>query len=206
MQDFFHQQWHWDNQSQKILSFWIWLPTKKTAISNHWCHVPGKLNCTQTNKQTPGVILILPTQTSCTIIFGKSLKTTIYMCIQFDNSPKNGSHVFFPLRPPRPKAHLRKQGQRDYDLRPCSRVLGMWWRCQRLTGNKKNLGKNRIFFSWDLNGSARETVLKCQFFTSFQLRDCQTKSRQYRRVWINQEGFELRLPWGDPRYLQLRSS
>ena len=129
-----------------------------------------------------------------------------YMCIQFDNSPKNGSHVFFPLRPPRPKAHLRKQGQRDYDLRPCSRVLGMWWRCQRLTGNKKNLGKNRIFFSWDLNGSARETVLKCQFFTSFQLRDCQTKSRQYRRVWINQEGFELRLPWGDPRYLQLRSS
>ena len=167
---------------------------------------PGSWTAPQTNKQTPGVILILPTQTSCTIIFGKSLKTTIYVHASLITPQKMGPMFFSPWDPQGPRPTSGSKDKETTILDPAVESWGCDDGAKGWLATKKNLGKNRIFFSWDLNGSARETVLKCQFFTSFQLRDCQTKSRQYRRVWINQEGFELRLPWGDPRYLQLRSS
>ena len=135
MQNFFHQQWHWDNQSQKICLFESDFQKKN---SNH----QSLVSCARevelhTNKRTQESLLYYrPKQ--CTIIFGK-LPQNHHILQVFVSSlipPQMGAFFFhWNPNPNIPKATSGSKDKETTILEPAAESWGWWW-IQRLTSNK----------------------------------------------------------------------
>ena len=134
MQNFFHQQWHWDNQSQKICLFESDFQKKQqSSITGVMC--PG--SWTAHEQTNPEVIIVLPTQTMHYYFRETPPKPpyTSGICIKFD-TPQIVP-LFFPWNP-NPNIPKATSGSKDKEttiLEPAAESWGWWW-IQRLTSNK----------------------------------------------------------------------